>query len=221
MDSKFQKKYESDMTRKEKRELEREKLASMTIKEKTEYILAYYKYHIAGIIALIALAAGIAVWIDHLQDETMLYVAVIDAPENGGTIMEDFKKSIGDTKDHNKYQIDTSIFLGDGEGGQADYTSQMKLSTLVGAGTADVFICPEDVYQQFKEQEILSSIADIMGQDFVQEHKEDCEEFAIRIENNKVLNHYGLQSGGVGYLIVFSYTKHPETVKQFAEFIIE
>ncbi len=30
MDTKFQKKHESDMTKKEKRELEREKLASMT-----------------------------------------------------------------------------------------------------------------------------------------------------------------------------------------------
>lgn len=221
MDSRFQKKYESDMTRKEKRELEREKLASMTIKEKIEYILAYYKYHIGGILALIAVAAGIAVWIGHLQDETMLYVAVIDAPENGGTIMEDFKESIGDTEEHNKYQIDTSIYLGNGEEGQADYASQMKLSTLVGSGTADVYICPEDIYQQYKEQEVLSPIADIMGKDFVDKYAEDCEEFAIRIEDNKVLAQYGLQSHKAGYLIVFGYTKHPETVKQFVEYIIE
>ena len=38
MDTKFQKKHESDMTKKEKRELEREKLASMDRKGKAEYI---------------------------------------------------------------------------------------------------------------------------------------------------------------------------------------
>ena len=49
MDTKFQKKHESDMSRKEKRELEREKLASMSGNEKLEYILSYYKFHIAAL----------------------------------------------------------------------------------------------------------------------------------------------------------------------------
>ena len=47
MDTKFQKKHESDMTGKEKRELERQKLASMNGKEKAEYIFSYYKFHLA------------------------------------------------------------------------------------------------------------------------------------------------------------------------------
>lgn len=209
------------MTRKEKRELEHEKLASMTIKEKIEYILSYYKYHMVGIAALIALAVGIVMWVDRLQDETLLYVAVIDAPGSGGTIMEDFRESIKDTDEHNQYLLDTSIYLGNEEGGQAEYTSQMKLTTLVGAGTVDVFICPETIYQQYREQEVLSPIAGIMGQDFVEKHKEDCEEYALRIEDNKVLESYGLKGEEAGYLIVLAYTEHPRQVKQFVEFIME
>ena len=38
-----QKRYESDMTPKEKRELERKKLKQMTAGQKLEYIWAYYK----------------------------------------------------------------------------------------------------------------------------------------------------------------------------------
>ena len=51
-----QKRYESDMTPKEKRELERKKLKQMTAGQKLEYIWAYYKPHMAvalGIILLI------------------------------------------------------------------------------------------------------------------------------------------------------------------------
>ena len=42
-----QKRYESDMTPKEKRELERKKLKQMTAGQKLEYIWAYYKPHMA------------------------------------------------------------------------------------------------------------------------------------------------------------------------------
>ena len=40
-----QKRYESDMTPKEKRELEKKKLKQMTFPQKVEYIWAYYKLH--------------------------------------------------------------------------------------------------------------------------------------------------------------------------------
>ena len=76
MDTKFQKKHESDMTKKEKRELEREKLASMGGSEKAEYILSYYKFHIAAVAGLIVLIVGIGMWIDSFRNETMLYAAV-------------------------------------------------------------------------------------------------------------------------------------------------
>ena len=42
-----QKRYESDMTPKEKRELEKKKLKQMTFPQKVEYIWAYYKLHMA------------------------------------------------------------------------------------------------------------------------------------------------------------------------------
>ena len=42
--------YESDMTRKEKMQLEKEKLSKMNFKEKLAYIWEYYKAVIFGII---------------------------------------------------------------------------------------------------------------------------------------------------------------------------
>ena len=143
MDTKFQKKHESDMTKKEKRELEREKLASMGGSEKAEYILSYYKFHIAAVAGLIVLIVGIGMWIDSFRNETMLYAAVINGKELDAGMMEHFQAYRGDDNRRHKYVLDTSVaFLGQDSSGELDYASQMKMVTLTGAGTADVFICP-------------------------------------------------------------------------------
>ncbi|MEI3412160.1 MAG: hypothetical protein V8Q57_02270 [Blautia sp.] len=47
-------KHESDLTKKEKRELERMKLGSMSLGGKLQYIWAYYKPQIFGLIGVIA-----------------------------------------------------------------------------------------------------------------------------------------------------------------------
>ena len=49
-------KHETDLTKKEKRELEKMKLASMGWKGKLQYIWAYYKPQMAAIVAVIAIA---------------------------------------------------------------------------------------------------------------------------------------------------------------------
>ena len=47
-------KHESDLTKKEKRELERMKLGSMSLGGKLQYIWAYYKPQLFGLIGVIA-----------------------------------------------------------------------------------------------------------------------------------------------------------------------
>lgn len=225
MDTKFQKKHESDMTSKEKRELEREKLASMHGWEKLEYILAYYKFHIGVVLMLILAAFGIARWVDNMKDENYLYVAVVDAVTEGENFMEDFRATLGDEEEHHKYLLDTSVFhTVDLQGEKVlDHNAQVKLSTLVGAGTADVFICPEDIYDLYdgEEEDVLFKISDLMGEEFVAEHGEACLEDAVLVENNAVLEQYGLSIEEPAYLIVFQYSEHPEIAKEFVKFVIE
>lgn len=225
MDTKFQKKYESDMTGKEKRELERKKLASLHGREKLEYILAYYKFHIAAIVIVICLIIGGIKWIDDLKDENYLYAAVINAPSEGGTLIEDFRNKLGDTDEHHVYLLDTSVFFAKNvkeNEPTMDHVSQMKMSTLVGAGTADVFVCPKNVYEQYsKDGDVLYQISDIMGEAFVKEYADICLEDAIRVDDSKVLKKYGLDIGEPAYLIVFQYTKHPEIAKDFVRFVVE
>lgn len=226
MDTKFQKKHESDMTKKEKRELEREKLASMSKKQKLEYVVTYYKFSIIAAILIIFLIIGIVKWADDLKKETLLYVAAINSELDAGTIMDDFRKSIHDTDEYHEFVLDTSIFVGTGKEENADvpidYNAQMKITTLVGAGTVDIYICPEVIYQNYaKEDGLLYEISDLMGEDFVKEHEAICLEDAIRIENSKVLQSSGITGTEPAYLVAFRYAKHPEIIKQFINYVVK
>ncbi len=224
MDTKFQKKHESDMTSKEKRELEREKLASMHGWERLEYILVYYKFHIAVVLILILGVFGITRWVDNMKDENYLYVTVVDATTEGENFMEDFRSSLGDEEEHHKYLLDTSVFRTENLDGDKvlNYNEQMKLTTLVAAGTVDVLICPKENYEMYTgEESVVYQMSDLMGEAFVAEHADICMEDAILIEDNAVLEKYGLLPEEPAYLIVFQYTKHPEEAKAFIEFLME
>lgn len=222
MDTKFQKKHESDMTSREKRELEREKLASMNGKEKLEYILSYYKLHIAAVIGVIFLIIGIGVWIDDMQDESMLYAAVINGTGLDTALMEEFQVQQKDQNRHHQYVLDTSIvFSGQQESQQMDYASRVKMTSLEGARTVDLYICPKSLYQEYASEEgALLSVEKVMGAEFVAEHPDICEKDAIRVENSEILKKYGYENSEPAYLIVFYYTKHPQIVAEFVRFII-
>ncbi|MCI8483188.1 MAG: hypothetical protein HFH41_02475 [Lachnospiraceae bacterium] len=223
MDTKFQKKHESDMTKKEKRELERAKLASMDGKEKAEYIFAYYKLHIAVLIGMIVFSIGIGVWVDNLQNETILYAAVVNGTELDTAVMEEFRALREDTERRNKYILDTSIVISDQAGfAELEYASRMKLKTLVGGETADIYICPEELYQEYSGQDgILIPVEQLMGREFVESHREICRKDAVQVENSQVLEQYGYQKNGAAYLVVFSYAKHQDAAADFIRFLVD
>lgn len=223
MDTKFQKKHESDMTKKEKRELERKKLASMDTKGKVEYILVYYKFHLAALIGLILLAIGVFQWIDSFQDETMLYASIVNGRGLDAGIMEEFQAYLGDMEPRHKFILDTSVAFSNQDGsGEMDYANQMKLTTLVGAGTTDLYICPESIYQQYSQEPgLLAPVEELVGAGFVSAHPEICEKDAVRVEGSEVLERYGYQGSGPAYLIVFQYSKHQDVAAHFIKFLME
>ena len=93
-----QKRYESDMTPKEKRELERKKLKQMTAGQKLEYIWAYYKPHMAVALGIILLIVFIGQMIYRSQFDTVFYAAIINGTAGDGeALAEDFKNYTGDT----------------------------------------------------------------------------------------------------------------------------
>ena len=72
-------KHESDLTKKEKRLLEKEKLKVMDWKGKLQYIWMYYKVWIFAAIGIVFLAFGIRSWIENARIKTFLSIAVVDS----------------------------------------------------------------------------------------------------------------------------------------------
>ena len=143
-----QKRYESDMTPKEKMELERKKLKQMTAGQKLEYIWAYYKPHMAVALGIILLIVFIGQMIYRSQFDTVFYAAIINGTAGDGeALAEDFKNYTGDTDKYHEYTIDNSMYL---MKDQEDYQMVMKLSTIIGAQQVDVLIAPE--WEQQKEK---------------------------------------------------------------------
>ena len=72
----MEKRYESDMTRKEKWENERKKLKNMTFKQKVGYILEYYKGVFAAIVVIcIIISIGVQMF-QNAQLKSLLSIAV-------------------------------------------------------------------------------------------------------------------------------------------------
>lgn len=223
MDTKFQKKHESDMTKQERRELEREKLASMNGKEKLEYILTYYKLQIALVLGAILLVVGVVQWVDSFLNETVLYAVVVNGRNLDTGIMEQFQAYRGDMNRRHIYTLDTSIAFQDQDGsGEMDYATATKMLTLVGASTADLFICPKSVYQKYsQEEDFLVPVEELLGEGFAAAHADICEKDAVRVENSGMLEKYGYQSNEAAYLIVFRYSSNQEAAADFVEFLVE
>lgn len=222
MDTKFQKKHESDMTKREKLELEREKLASMNGKEKKEYILSYYKLHIAAAIGVILLIIGAGMWLYHLQNETMLYAAVINERGMDSSLMEEFRAFREDGEKHHKYVLDTSIAVSSQEdSGAEDYASRMKIRTLVGSNIADVYLCPESLYQEYaKEEGFLVPMSELLDEGFRSDYAGNLRKDAVWVAESEMLKRYGYQGNGSAYLIVFSYSEHKDIAADFIRFLL-
>ena len=105
--------------------------------------------------------------------------------------------------------------------GEMDYANRMKMVTLVGASTTDLFICPENIYQEYsREENFLVPVEQLMGEEFVSAHSDICEKDAVRVENSKILERYGYRSSGPAYLIVFQYSGQKEAAADFVEFLL-
>ena len=123
--------YESDMTRKEKRELEKQKLGSMNWKEKLEYIWTYYKAAMAAVIGVIVVIVIVCQLVENSKYKTILNVSVINASmsEDSEAIGEELQNQFGTDNKYDKVSFDTSLMMGDVE--TADYNMVMKFTITI------------------------------------------------------------------------------------------
>lgn len=215
-----EKRYESDLTRKEKRHLEWEKIKGMTWKARFSHIWEYYKPHMAAGLGIILLLCIIGQIIYGAQFDTVCSVSILNSPMGDSEGMaEDFKKYIGDEDKFHEITVDSSlIFAGDG---QSDYASTMKLTTLIGAQELDVMIAPKDQFEHYSDIEAFYPMKEILTEEQMEKYGDAVTEYGIRIGENKKLEQFQMTVGEEAYLAVFINTKNLENAKSFIEYIYE
>lgn len=215
-----EKRYESDLTRKEKWQLEKEKIKKMGWKERLAYIWTYYKPHMAGFLALIMFGCMVGQIIYRAQFDTIFSVAVINGGSGNSEFMQsDFKSYLGDEDKYHEVVVDTSMYLL-GDDGQ-DYTSITKLTTLVGARDLDAMISPRSQVERFTEMEGLVPMDELLTPEQIEVYGDDVSEYGLRVNGSEKLKELGMNLGEDAYLSIFVCAKDMDRAKSFITYIYE
>ena len=215
-----EKRYESDLTRKEKRQLEWEKIKNMSWKDRMSHIWAYYKPHMAVALMIIVALSVIGQIIYRSQFETILSVAILNAGTGDTKVMaEDFKNYLGDEDKYHEISIDTSMFFTGDE--QSDYTSVMKITTLVGAQEIDVVLANEDQFQKYQKMDAFLPMGELLTEEQKSAYGDRVSDYGIRITESGKLDEFGVAPGEDTYLAVFVYSEHVDYAKSFITYICE
>lgn len=217
-------KHETDLTRAERRQLEKEKLQSMDWKHKIGYIWDYYKPQIFGVIAIFAAIWFGFSWYENSKYETIMYAAVTDGYMNedeSEQMNREYKEFIGDQEKYHRVSIDTTVAIGS-EDSQARYNATMKLNTIVAAGAVDVVIGSEEHVKDFVTQGVAENLSGVLSeemQETYQDHIVDDKLFDLT-GSAKIGNPLHVTAEPV-YLVILNIGERQEYAAKFLEYLMQ
>lgn len=181
-----------DMTAKEKRLLEKEKIKGMGFQKKMEYFFMYYKWVPILIIGVIIAVVGGYRWYEHAKIETVLSVSAVNTKAQDFTEeQEKIRKILGAEGKYEQVSV-IGNFSTDQTGKDLEYYSQMSFMTQMQAGTIDVVIMPETMYKTEQRKGILENMGTVLGEEayknFAGYEKGDC----VIITDKDFIEDYGL-----------------------------
>ena len=188
-------KYERQMSGKEKRKFEAEKMSQMTLKEKLEYLWMYYKvYLLIPVVIVVLIVVGVQMY-HGITQKVLLNLTILG----------------GESTDRTGLEKEILELLGTGKKNEA---VKIALSTLIGAEAVDILICPEEVYKAYADQNSFLNLEDLLSEEALASGKVQGD--ALILEGSD----YMAQEVGVvyepAYVCVMS---NAQNEKQAAEFI--
>lgn len=156
----------ADLSRKERRLLEKEKIKGMGFKKKLEYFWMYYKWVLIVVIALIVGGKLGMDWYHNLQIDTVLAISVVNSSmTDSEAVTEEIKKVLGcEGDEYSSVEIAGNLTTGQ-DGTEFDYYAQMAYSTQVQARGIDVLIFPESLYERANSSGIFDNLENIMDEE--------------------------------------------------------
>lgn len=199
-------KNEADLSMKERRLLEKEKLKGMGLKKKLEYIWMYYKFAIFGFIGILfAIYLGVDLY-QNAQIETVLSISVVNAGLSEFEPVEaEIKELLGYDPDdkYNEVSIISNLTT-DSTGEKLDYNAQMAYIAQLQAQNIDVMVMPESLCQEIEADEVFADLSEVLGEEICAAFGENFHENYLTITDPQIIERIGISYEPVCIAVMFN-----------------
>lgn len=207
-------KYESDMTQKEKRAQELQKIKSLKGKKRVEYLWTYYRSFLLILLVFVFVICLIVPIIQNIQRNPVLTLALVDANLEADT--ESLEQKILNYLDtsgkHDEVVIDTTA---------TSSGSYVKLATLLLAESdTDAVICNSDTYEFCKQKDCFIDWQKLLGNDY-SDYEMYMTDGVIDLSKIPAWQEENYTLYEPVYLGVLQNSEHPETVLLFLEYLTQ
>lgn len=218
----MEKRYESDMTPKEKRELERKKLASMTLGQKIGYLWEYYKIWLLILAVVIMFISMFVTMYQNSQKINLMGLAVANSTTLSDTsgVTEDLIEMLGTGDEHETVTVDTSYYFNE-DIANTDPNIIMKFSTMVAAQSIDVLISSEHVMDYYKDQEMFLMPSEYLSEEQIAALGDRVSEYGVRIDGSSLLEKWDLVAYEPVYFTVIANSPNVENTVKLLEKLVE
>lgn len=209
----MQEKHESDLTPKEKRQMEFQKIKELKGMERINYLWTYYKVVLVIVLAAIFIISVAATMIKGALTENIFSLAVVDA---------DFSMHVDDlTEELNslfkvgslqEISVDTSASSVEETG------SEIKLSLIMtSVSETDVVVCGETLKDKYESMEAFQSWEEVLGDDY-EKYESYMTDGYIDLSKCEKWQEKGYTAYEPAYLCVLAGSEHPDAVKVFVDY---
>jgi hypothetical protein len=213
------KKYESDLTFKEKRKLELQKIKNLSWQKRMEYLWTYYRYLIIVALAVILVIGTGVTMFQNQQRTQLLSIAIIDANPDKITAIEELKEELlsylGQKNKQDEVFIDTAATSVDTE----ENTAKLVMVMSVVSDT-DVVVCNQEVYDKFRYESIFVDWKELLGDEY-ETYETYMTDGIIDLSRMSKWEEGGYTSYSPAYLCVLKKSEHLEKARSFLDYFLE
>lgn len=175
------KKYESDLTYREKKQIEIRKIKALPWKKRMEYLWTYYRFVLLVIFFIAVVVGMVYTGVINSKIRPVMSIAITDAEQGKEEqikgLEEEILNAVGSENSQDKVAIDAS-------GTSSDQPAQNIKTILLASslGENDLIICDEKTFRKFEGQGAFASWKDVLGKDYeryAQYMKEDAVDLSI------------------------------------------
>ena len=173
--------------------MERQKLKSMNFAGKLQYIWAYYKAHIFGLIGIIVLIFIVKDTYHNAKIKTALSIMVIDsAGSDYEANQQKIEEILGVEDDpYQEVGIDDSLNT-DSTGENLDGYGQMAFIAKIQAKSVDVLILPETFYESLETSDYFENLEELLGDEVYDSFGDSIDQHHITFTAEKFGEEFGV-----------------------------